>query len=95
MLFTANDRLRMLSRALKFKQFKAHHGLRSSVVKYMDEVVPTRNRLGHKVLTPEGKAAGIAIGPGEVMNIDEMRDLRKLILGLRNEFRGLRDALRV
>jgi hypothetical protein len=94
MLFTASDRLRMLSHALELEQFKAHHGLRPSVAKYIGEVVPKRNRLGHKVLTPEGKATGIAIGAGEVMNIDEMRELRKLILGLRGEFRGLRDALR-
>lgn len=93
-LFTANDRLRLLSRALELEQFKAHHGTRTSVVQYIGEVVPIRNRLGHKVLTPEGKAIGIAIGAGEEMNIDQMRDLRKLILNLRGEFRALRDGLR-
>lgn len=94
MLFTANDRLRMLSRALELEEFKAHRRARPSVVKYIGEVVPKRNKLGHKVLTPEGKATGIAIGLGEVMNIEEMRALRKLILDLRGEFRSLRDALR-
>lgn len=93
MLFTANDRLRVLSRALELKQFKAHQSKRASVVTYINDVVPKRNRLGHKVLTPEGKATGIAIGLGEVMSIDEMRELRKLILNLRGEFRGLRDGL--
>ena len=93
MLFTANDRLRVLSRVLELKQFEAHHDRRASVVTYINDVVPKRNRLGHKVLTPEGKATGIAIGLGEVMSIDEMRDLRKLILNLRGEFRGLRDGL--
>jgi hypothetical protein len=94
MLFTANDRLRMLSRALELEQFKAHHGARASVVQYIGDVVPTRNRLAHKILTPEGKATGIAIGAGESMNIDQMREFRKLTLNLRGEFRTLRDGLR-
>lgn len=93
MLFTANDRLRMLSRALQLEQFAAHHGSRPSVTQYIGEVVPLRNRLGHRVLTPEGKATAIAIGAGEQMNIDQMRDLRRLILNLRDVFRSLRDAL--
>jgi hypothetical protein len=93
LLFTANDRLRVLSRALELEQFKAHHGVRTSVVTYINDVVPKRNRLGHQVLTPEGKVAGIAIGLGEVMSIDQMRELRRLILNLRGEFRGLRDEL--
>jgi hypothetical protein len=93
MLFTANDRLRILSRALKLDHFKAHAEVRASVVKYITDVVPKRNSLGHRVLTPEGKATGISIGAGGVMSIAEMRELRKVILGLRGEFRGLRDAL--
>jgi hypothetical protein len=93
MLFTANDRLRMLSGALQLEQFAAHHGSRASVTQYIGEVVPLRNRLGHRVLTPEGKATAIAIGAGEQMNIDQMRDLRRLILNLRDVFRSLRDAL--
>ena len=94
MLFTANDRLRMLSRALQLEQLASHRGARPSVTQYISEVVPKRNRLGHRVLSPEGKPTAIAIGGGEQMNIDEMRDLRRLILNLRDTFRSLRDALR-
>jgi hypothetical protein len=93
MLFTANDRLRMLSRALQLESLKPHAGLRIHVTKYMDEVVPKRNRLGHRILSPEGRPTGIALGAGEVISAEEMRELRKLILNLRGEFRGLRDAL--
>jgi hypothetical protein len=93
MLFTANDRLRMLSRALQLESLKPHAGLRVHVAKYMDEVVPKRNRLGHRILSPEGRPTGIALGAGEVITAEEMRELRKLILSLRGEFRGLRDAL--
>jgi hypothetical protein len=93
MLFTANDRLRMLSRALELEQFAAHRASRASVTRYIGEVVPLRNRLGHRVLTPQGRPTAIDIGAGEQMNVDQMRDLRKLILDLRDIFRSLRDAL--
>jgi hypothetical protein len=92
-VFTANDRLRMLSRALQLEQLAAHKGSRASVTQYIGEVVPLRNRLGHRVLSPEGRATAIAIGAGEQMNIDQMRDLRRLILDSRDVFRSLRDAL--
>jgi hypothetical protein len=93
MIFTANDRLRMLSRALELQQFAAHRRSRVSVTQYIGKVVPLRNRLGHRVLTPEGKPTAISIGGGEQMNIDQMKELRKLILDLRDVFRSLRDAL--
>jgi hypothetical protein len=93
-IFIANDRLRVLSRVLELDQLAAYQGSRASVTQYIREVVPLRNRLGHRVLTPEGKPTAIAIGGGEQMNIDQMRDLRKLILSSRDVFRSLRDALR-
>src|ERR1700683_4588896 len=67
-VFTANDRVRILTRALQLEQFAAHQGSRASVTQYMGEVVPLRNRLGHRVLTPEGKPTAISIGAGEQMN---------------------------
>lgn len=93
MIFTANDRLRILSRALGTPSFNAHGGARKSVTTYLTDVVPKRNKLGHKVLLPDGKSTAIAIAGGEHVSLDEMRDLRRLILNLRSDFRGLRDAL--
>ncbi len=91
-IYTANDRLRTLSRALNTEALK-HHGARDSVIKYMDEVVPKRNKLGHKVLLPDGKTSAIAIGGGEHISLEDMRALRRLILDLRADFRTLLEAL--
>lgn len=94
LIFTSNDRLRILSRALKAEVFKAHAGTRTTVVTYLEKVVPRRNNLGHLVLTPEGKPQAVASREGNQVNLDEMRDLRRLILGLRHDFKILSDALR-
>jgi hypothetical protein len=60
----------------------------------MEEVVPKRNDLGHKILLPDGKTAAIAMLSGaKEMSVDEMRDLRRLLLDLRGEFRGLLDSI--
>lgn len=92
MLFTANDRLRVLSRVLDGPPYKGD-GKREHVISYIEKVVPKRNSLGHKVLLPGGKEAVIALDGEETMTLQEMRDLRKLILSLRGEFRSLRDVL--
>jgi hypothetical protein len=42
-LFTANDRLRMLARALERKLVDGHAGARKAVTDYMSKVVPERN----------------------------------------------------
>lgn len=55
MIFTAQDRLRMLSRMLENERFKAHVESRTAVRTYIEKVVPGRNDLGHLVLVPEGK----------------------------------------
>lgn len=93
MVFTAADRLRMLSRALEKEAFKAHHGARKSVVTYLNDVVPKRNKLGHKVLLPDGKRVVAVVEGGEHVSLDEMRELRRLILTLRSDFRTLLEAL--
>jgi hypothetical protein len=92
-VFTAYDRLRVLSRQLKTKAFKAHASLRPSVVTYMDKVVPHRNILGHQVLVPEGKAKAVTDNKGREIGITEARELRCLILKLRSDFRSLLAAL--
>jgi hypothetical protein len=94
MILTANDRLRILSGALKTKTFEAHKAYRESVVKYQQDTVPKRNELGHMVLVPEGKPSGVVAEGGKTVTIDEMRELRKLILGLRMDFKSLLSALR-
>jgi len=88
MIFTANDRLRVLTRLLN-KQFKKHVATRPSVTKYIGTVVPGRNKLGHVVLVPEGKPSGVMTGEGKQISIAEVRELRKTILGIRADFRTL------
>ena len=93
-VFNANDRLRMLSRALKTDLFKGLAEARPGVTKYLQEVVPERNDLAHKVFLPEGKPVAVADSHGEQISLDQLRDLRRTILALRADFRGLLDGLR-
>ena len=88
MIFTANDRLRILSRLLK-KEFKDHASTRQSVVTYIEKVVPKRNDLGHLVLVPEGKPKSVATTEGKEISVAELRELRRMILGIRAEFNTL------
>jgi len=90
--FTANDGLRVLTRVLGYDTLKAHAGHGAKIKLYIEKVVPKRNILGHKVLSPEGKA-GIAGMPGETISLDELRALRRLLLDLRQSFRDLHTAL--
>jgi hypothetical protein len=94
MILTANDRLRMLGGALKIQTFEAHKEYRKSVVKYQQDTVPKRNDLGHLVLIPEGRPRGVATASGGTVSVEEMRELRKLILTLRADFRELLSALK-
>jgi hypothetical protein len=89
MILTANDRLRMLNGALKVKSFEAHKGYRETVVTYQQKVVPRRNDFGHLVLVPVGKPVTFADSKGKPVTLAETRELRRLILGLRNDFRSL------
>ncbi len=94
MILTANDRLRMLGGALKGGVFAAHKEYRQKVVDYQQDVVPDRNRLGHMVLVPEGKPQAVIDSKGQQVTVEGTRELRRLILGLRSDFRSLLDALR-
>jgi CheY-like chemotaxis protein len=96
-IFSANDRLRVLIGALKQEKFKNHAPSVELLVTYMEEVVPRRNHLGHLVLAPEGRPRAIADieTEGKEVSLDEMRDLRKRILGLRQDFKALLSALQV
>ncbi len=92
MIFGANDRLRMLRRLL---EADANHAQSVDTIKsYMENVVPERNVLGHMVLAPEGRPQAVINSEGKQINLDDMRTLRKTILSLREDFRGLVDALK-
>lgn len=92
MIFGANDRLRMLRRLL---EKDANHAQSVQTIQsYIDNVVPERNVLGHMALAPEGKPQAVVNSEGKLINLDDMRTLRKLILGLREEFRALAAALK-
>jgi hypothetical protein len=94
MLFTSDDRLRMLATILEMEAFEAHAGATVTIKSYHEDVVPHRNVLGHMVLAPEGKPQAVETTEGKQVSLDEMRNLRKLILGLREDFRALADALK-
>ena len=92
LLFSAYDRLRMLTHLLELECFKPHHEYRRAVVDYMNNVVPKRNRLGHRVLVPAGRP-NAEDGEAEQMSLGETRALRCRLLELRAEFRRLLAAL--
>lgn len=94
MLFTSDDRLRMLAAILEMDAFVAHASARNTIETYRTGVVQKRNTLGHMVLAPEGKPQAVETTEGNFVSLDEMRNLRKLILDLREDFRALADALR-
>ena len=87
-VFTANDRLRILTRLLK-KQFKQHGTTRQSVITYIEKVVPGRNQLAHVVLMAKGKPTTVMTAEGKEITVAEVRELRKMILAIRTDFRAL------
>ena len=93
MILTANDRLRMLAGVLDGRG-KDYKDYRKSVVAYQQKVVPGRNMLGHLVLVPEGKPREATDSHGKPISLEQTRDLRILILGLRSDFRSLLAVLR-
>jgi hypothetical protein len=92
-VFTANDRLRMLTGLLNSDTLKAHQDYRPAVVAYMEEVVQDRNILGHQVLTPEGKPISVTDNKGQQISLEQTRALRRRLLDLRSKFRDLLRAL--
>jgi hypothetical protein len=94
MIFTANDRLRMLTRMLEHDVFKAHQRYKPSVDAYRENVVPDRNILSHQVLVPEGRPKMVVDNRGREISLEETRDLRRRLLDLRGDFRRLLQALR-
>jgi hypothetical protein len=94
MIFTSDDRLSMLGNILDMEAFVAHAGAKVTIKSYRESVVPKRNVLGHIVLAPEGKPQAVETTEGKQVSLGEMRDLRKLILDLREEFRSLANALK-
>jgi hypothetical protein len=91
--FTANDGVRVLTRVLEQEKFSAQAGHRATVTKYINDVVPKRNILGHRVLSPQGKPGIAGESPTDVISFDDMKTLRKLLLDLREKFRDLQDSL--
>lgn len=92
-IFTANDRLRVLNTVLEAVKYNEHEELRASLKIYIKDVVPRRNELGHLVLIPSGKPSELTDSQGKAVTLDEMRDLRRFLLGFRSDFRKLRDSL--
>ena len=92
LLFQSNDRVRLLARALDAGEFAIYKSYRPSVIRYQNDVAPKRNRYAHVTLIPDRQPHTLA-GAGQVVTLEETRELRKLILTLRGEFRNLKIAL--
>lgn len=93
MLFTSDDRLQLLEKILGMPAFEAHSVSVTTVASYRDGVVQGRNMLGHAILVPQGRPDRVTDDTGKEVDINQMRDLRKLILSLRADFRVLLDAM--
>lgn len=91
--FTANDGLRVLVRTLELDTLRKYGKHEEGLKQYIRDVVPKRNILGHKVLSPTGRPEGIAGVAGETISLEELRALRRLLLDLRQQFRDLHGAL--
>jgi len=95
MLFTSDHRLYLLASVLAMDEFAAYSANVGTVESYRKSVVHDRNTLGHAILVPHGKPSSVVDDAGEVVDIAKMRELRKLILSLRADFRALLDAMQV
>lgn len=93
LVFTAYDRLGVLARALNSQAFQAHKDYRKSVTSYQQNVVPKRNALGHLARELRDGIYVLVDSKGKVYTLETTRELRKLILELRADFRSLRDDL--
>ncbi|TNI66349.1 hypothetical protein CF133_22625, partial [Aeromonas salmonicida] len=93
MLFTSDHRLRMLASILGMDEFEAHATGIATVKAYREGVVRERNTLGHAVMVPQGKPNSVIDDAGKVVDMVQMRELRKLILNLRADFRALLDSM--
>ena len=94
MLFTSDDRLKLLSHILDTKYFGDYSKGIETIKEYRKEVIRKRNILGHAVLVPNGKPSAVIKDDGKTVDIAEMRELRKLILKLRSDFRDLLSAMK-
>lgn len=94
MLFTSDHRLRMLAKILDMNEFAAYAASVTTIKSYREGVVHDRNTLGHAVLVPQGKPDSVVDDTGKIVDLEQMRELRKLILSLRAEFRVLLDSMR-
>ena len=83
----------MLYRLLKNDNNITYAQAADTINSYMNNVIPDRNKLGHMHLTPTGRPQAVVNIKGESINLDDMRTLRKTILGSREEFRTLVEEL--
>lgn len=94
LVFTANDRLRILSRSMKTQLLEPQKRYRGTVTDYLEKVVPKRNILGHVTRVERNGKYVLIDKKGNVFDLETTRGLRRLILGLRADFRDLLKALR-
>jgi hypothetical protein len=92
--FTANDRLRMLKSLVEGDALKAHEAVGQTLGKYIKTIVPERNTMAHVRPAVQGKARTVLNAAGDELGVEELRNLRRLILGFRQDFYTLLAALK-
>jgi hypothetical protein len=92
-IFTAMDRLEVLADTLELDKFKHHDKARETIRVYKGPGIKGRNDLGHVVLVATNRPKTAATVEGTEVSLDEMRELRRLILTSRDQFKGLLEQL--
>lgn len=84
--FTSNDRLRMLKGLLEKDPMKGQAATGAALGKYIRAVVPERNTMAHVLPAVKGKARTVLNAAGQELGVQELRELRRSILGFRQDF---------
>ena len=92
--FTSNDRLRMLKGLVEDAAFEKYAGTADVLGKYIQSVVPERNTMAHVRPALKGKVRTVTNAAGDELGAQELRELRRLILGFRQDFYALLAVLR-
>lgn len=91
-LFDSSRRIRLLLSIIEARAVSSWEPFVDPVKHYLKDVLPKRNDLGHKVLTPEDPPYVVTLS-GKTVGAEAMRELRKEILNSRAEIRNLLDAI--
>jgi hypothetical protein len=94
-VFTAIHKLGLLKRILESQYDNEHVRLRKAIGKYMNDVVPHRNTLGHRRLTANDGIRSLRSRGAKPVTAEELKAFRQLLIRYRDSFDELATALGV